>query len=88
MAEQIVLDVVKDFPGGRVRAGDVFLLDWADPRHTVLEGRWHGTDFLAHLHRQLNRLRCRDLSCHQCRWASSCPLSPGAPRRRWPRLLK
>ncbi len=88
MAEQIVLDVVEDFPGGRVRAGDVFYVDPSYPDRPLVELRYHGPAMLEELGRQLHLMSCRSLACHRCPLSGSCPLRPrAAGRRRWVQLV-
>jgi hypothetical protein len=87
---QIVLDVVRDFPGGRVRRGDRFVLDWSDPEHPISEVRHHGPEAAAFLHRNLTHLTCLTHACHACEFALTCPLASRSSRREreWLRVLR
>lgn len=82
MKETIVLEVVQDFPGGRIRAGDHFVLDWTDPIHPISEVRHHGPDFLTVIKAHLSLLRCLRPACHRCDWSSICPLASSTSRPR------
>ena len=84
MAQQIVLDVVKDFPGGWPRAGDTVTLF---PGHSwpVALTRHLRVDAIPYLRQHLPRLRCRRQACERCPLACRAGLPP---RRRGLRVLK
>lgn len=75
----IVLDVVTPFPGRRVVAGDVFVLDPFDPQLPISEIRYHGGELLPWLQEHLPLMRCRVRACHSCPLVAACPHQTSQP---------
>lgn len=75
---QVVIDVVRAFPGRRIVPGDVFVIDFDEPEWPVAEVRYHSPDAIAWLGRHADLLRCRELVCVRCPFGGACKRSrPG-----------